>query len=54
RLVVKLRSQHVELVFCGVEPHVRDELARDGVVALVGEERFFDFPEDVVAAFRRR
>lgn len=54
RLVVELRSSGVELVMCGVEPRVRHELVRDGVVDLVGADRLFDDPEAVMAAFERR
>lgn len=54
RLVGDLRSRGVELVMCGVQPHVHRELTRDGIVELVGDDRFFDYLEDVVAAFRAR
>lgn len=54
RLVSELRGRGVQLVMCGVEPRVRAEFDRDGITDLVGPERFFDYLEDVVAAFRQR
>jgi len=54
RLVTKLQGKGIQFVMCGVEPRVRRELERDGTVALVGAERFFDDPDEVLVAFGRQ
>jgi len=54
RLVTKLQGKGIQFVMCGVEPRVRRELERDGTVALIGAERFFDDPDEVLVAFGRQ
>lgn len=54
RLVEDLRERGVELSMCGVVPRVRAELERDGIVELIGSSRFYDYPEEVLAAFNAR
>lgn len=54
RLQVDLAERGVTLVLCGLEPHVRHELERDGLIDRIGPEHSgFDYLEDVVAAYRR-
>ncbi len=54
RLQSELAELGVTLVLCGLEPHVRHEFERDGLIERIGPENCgFDYLEDVVAAYRR-
>ncbi|MCG7518703.1 SulP family inorganic anion transporter [Ruegeria sp. Ofav3-42] len=48
-----LRAKNIKLVFLLVEPHVRSELNRYGVTALVGDDAYFDAGSDLLSAFHR-
>lgn len=50
----ELQSKGIRLVFAMVEPDVRAELTRYGLVERVGEGSFFDTGQDLVKAFQNR
>ena len=52
RLHGDLAARGVTLVLCGLEPHVRHELERDGLIERIGPQHVFDYVEDAVAAYR--
>ena len=52
RLHGELADRGVTLVLCGLEPHVRHELERDGLIERIGPQHVFDYVEDAVAAYR--
>ena len=54
QLHASLADRGVRLVFSGAADNVRVELERYGIVALVGDDAFFDSVLEVVEAFGRR
>src|SRR5437762_1148350 len=47
------RESNVRVVFAEVQPDVRAELERFGLVTLFGEDAFFETAADVIAAYQR-
>jgi high affinity sulfate transporter 1 len=54
QICASLKERGVRLAFVALEPHVRRELERSGVVQVVGSEAFYDRIGDVLDAFERQ
>lgn len=50
----ELKDRGVRLVMAGISDHVRAELDRDGLVALIGEDGWFDYFADLLEGFQRQ
>lgn len=48
-----LQAKNIKLVFLLIEPHVRSELNRYGITAMVGDDAYFDTGSDLLNAFHR-
>ncbi len=49
----ELKEHRVRLVMVGISDHVRAELDRDGLVALIGEDGWFEDVSDLLESFQR-